>query len=236
MDISSGIEANFSGRVAKKILSTLPLLPTLGISYRIEPLTEAYLAKFLPLYEANIGGKQNALMQDVRGKTLNNTASTFPYFSISLFENEVFMGGAIFSLRTDRISYAYRTYINEWTKAKLQAGPALIGEYAVASFACEKDLAFVSHGKDRNPYGLNASIGLAAFKISVGCRPSIGGEYEIKTLDTNTLTEDCLILELPKEGTSITKAYLVTLRENEQKHLRVTKYPDSLQVEVLYRD
>lgn len=236
MDISSGIDTNFSGRVAKKIHLTLPLLNAHDITYSIQELDESFFVNFTPLYEKQIGNKKNALLQSIYKNTLGKNDTTIPYYSIAMYEGGHFMGGAIFSKRKDRISYAYRMYINEWISAiKLQAGPALIGEYAVAAFACEQGLCFVSHGKDRNPYGLNASIGLATFKMSVGCIPSVGGTYEIKNIETNTIKEDCLILEQPHVGSTITKAYLVVSPENEEKYLRATKYPQLLSVEVLYR-
>ena len=235
MDISSGLDDCFPGRVGKKILSTLPLLPTANIQYHIEPLTEAFFLKFLPLYTGQIQTKPNALIHNIVDKTLHNTKSNFPYYCLSISENGTFMGGAIFSVRKDRVSYAYRTFIKEWQHAKLKAGPALIGEYAVAEFSNNRGLTYISHGKDRNPYGLNANIGLATFKLSVGCYPSVSGEFEINTLDTELLTEDCFILALPEVGKKITKAYLVTLPGNEEHYLRATKYPDQLSVEVLYR-
>jgi hypothetical protein len=235
-DITSGLAIDFSGRTAKKIHASLPKLADFGITYTIEPLSEAFLSEFMPLYTQEIGAKENALMQDIPGKTLYNTESSFPYFCLSLRENGLFIGGTIFSVRSDRISYAYRTFLNVWNAAPLKASPALIGEYAVAQFACDKKLSFLSHGKDRNPYGLNANIGLATFKLSVGCWPSVPPISEIKTIDTETITKDCLILELPESGKKITRAYLITSRETETKHIQVTKYPDLLQVEVLYRD
>ena len=236
MDISSGIDTNFSGRVAKKIQSTLPLLTSNNITYSIEPLTEDFFTEFTPLYEKQIGGKQNALLHDIKDKTLHNKKNTFLYYAITLREQGIFMGGAIFSVRNDRVSYAYRTYINEWQIAtKLKAGPALIGEYAVAAFACEHGLNFVVHGKDRNPYGLNASIGLATFKMSVGCVPSVANACEIKIIETDTITEDCLILVQPETGSIITKAYLIVDPKNEATYLRATKYPELLTVEVMYR-
>lgn len=236
MDISSGLDDCFQGRVGKKILSTLPLLPAANIHCRIEPLTEAFFVAFLPLYTGQIQSKANALIHDIVEKTLHNTKSKFPYYCLSIIEGDTFIGGAIFSVRKDKVSYAYRTFIKEWQHAKLKAGPALIGEYAVAEFSCAQGLTYISHGKDRNPYGLNASIGLATFKLSVGCRPSVRGDYEIFTLKTDTLKEDCLILVMPNKGTAITKAYLVTLRENESKYIRAKKYPNLLEVEVVYRD
>lgn len=236
-DISAGFEIDFSGRAAKKIHAALPQLEGFNISYTIEPLNEAFLEDFIPKYEADIGSKQNALLHDVKGKTYNNEKSIFPYFCLSLKEHGVFIGGTIFSVRTDRVSYAYRTFNNNWIDAPVKASPALIGEYAVAQFACAQGLKYLSHGKDRNPYGLNASIGLATFKLSVGCRPYIGSDESdvIKTIDTKDLKEDCLILEMPKEGTAITKAYLVTTKETLEKYIQVTKYPELLAVEVLYR-
>ncbi len=234
-DISAGFEIDFSGSVAQKIHSSLPHLADFGVDYQIEPLGEAFLKDFMPMYESEIGAKQNALLHDVPGKTLYNKESRFPYFCLSLKENGFFIGGAIFSIRPDRVAFAYRAFNNAWIEAKLRAGPALIGEYAVAQYASKIGSTFLSHGKDRNPYGLNASIGLATFKLSVGCRPSVRGEYEIFTLDTDTLKEDCLILEMPTKGPSITKAYLVTLPENETKYTRATKYPNLLKVEVIYR-
>ena len=235
-DITSGLAIDFSGRTAKKIHTTLPLLADFNVTYTIEPLSEAFLSDFMPLYTQEIGAKENALMQDIPEKTLHNAASSFPYFCLSLRENGVFIGGTIFSVRADRISYAYRTFQNAWVAAPFKASPALIGEYAVAQFACDQHLAFLSHGKDRNPYGLNANIGLATFKLSVGCWPSVAKDCEIKTIDTDTITKDCLILALPESGKKITKAYLITSQETEAKHIQVTKYPDLLQVKVLYRD
>ena len=236
VDISSGLDSCFSGRVAKKINSTLPLLAQANITYKIEPLHETFFDDFSPLYTDHIGAKKNALIHNIKEKTLYNETGKFPYYCLTLRERGLFLGGVIFSLRSDRVSYAYRSFINEWQEAKLKAGPALISEYAVAQFACEKGLQFISHGKDRNPYGLNAAIGLATFKMSVGCLPTIGGKFEVKTLDTSNLTQDCLILEQPKSGSSITKAYLVTLPETEDKYLRSTKYPDQLEVQVIHRN
>ena len=235
MDISSGLEASFPGRVGKKILSTLPQLENADIRYRIEPLTEAFFVKFLPLYAGQIQTKQNALIHNIVDKTLHNTTSKFPYYSLTITEGDTFIGGAIFSVRKDRVSYAYRTFIKEWQRAKLRAGPALIGEYAVAEFSCARGLQYISHGMDRNPYGLNANIGLATFKLSVGCYPSVSSVFETKTLQSSLLTEDCFILAMPEVGTTIKKAYLVTLPGNEEDYLRATKYPDQLTVEVLYR-
>jgi hypothetical protein len=177
-DITPGLEINFSGRVAKKIKATLPLLEKAAITYTISPLSEDFLHDFMPMYNQKIGTKANVLEQDVATKTLYNTKSPFPYYCLSLRENNEFVGGTIFSLRPDKVSFAYRTFNTHWNVAEsLKASPALIGEYAVTEFAANQELTSIMHGKDRNPYGLNASIGLASFKLSVGCRPSVPRDY-----------------------------------------------------------
>ena len=227
---------HFSQRTAGKIRTALALLDRVGVSYVISPLTETFLDKFIPLYTEHIGSKANALIHDVSEKTLGKKATSFPYYSLSLLEQGVFIGGTIFSLRPDRISFAYRAFNPSWSQANLKITPAYIGEYALSEFANIHKLSIISHGKDRNPYGLNAAIGLATFKLSVGCRATVPKGCEIKSIDTDTLATDALILSLPTDGeTEINKAYLVTSRENEHKYLQVTKYPDLLQVEVLYR-
>lgn len=228
---------DFSGRAAKKIHASLPILEENNVTYSIQPLTENFFSDFIPLYTEQIGNKQNALLYDVKDKTIFNKTHSFPYYSFSLYESGKFIGGTIFSLRTNIISYAYRTFNNNWQNTHIKASPAMIGEYVIAQFATEQGKKFLSHGKDRNPYGLNAAIGLATFKLSVGCRPSVGkdNEYTIDTIETATITQDCLILEQPKEGVDITKAYLVTTSENLAKYIQVTKYPDQLAVEVLLR-
>ncbi len=227
---------HLSHRTAGKIRTAIALLPTNNISYTIEPLTEKFLDIFLPLYTTTIEQKDNAIVHDVAENTLGVGASRFPYYALSLHERETFLGGTIFSLRPDRISFAYRIFLPKWQHADIKISPAYIGEYAAAVFAHEHAVPFISHGRDRNPYGLNADIGLATFKLSAGCKAYVPTDCEIKTINTTEIKEDCLILEKPKDGTAITKAYLVTSKETEQKYLQVTKYPNQLAVEVLYRD
>jgi hypothetical protein len=235
-DISAGIEIDFSGRAAKKIHHSLPRLEEAGVTYRIEPLTEHFFNDFLPLYTNQIGAKDNALLHDVVEKTLHNKSHDFPYYSFSLWEHGEFIGGTIFSLRTDKVSYAFRVFVTDWNQSNLKASPALIGEYVIAEFATKEGKKFLSHGKDRNPYGINAAIGLATFKLSVGCKATVATGSETRTIDTTTIDTDCLILEQPTEGDVITNARLVTSRDTYEKYIQVTKYPNLLSVEVLFRD
>ncbi len=236
-DISEGVEIGVSGRIVKLINQSLPLLAQNGVEAKIELLTEDFFTEFTPQYTLNIGGKENAMVHDVQTVTLNNESNNSVYYGLSIHENGHYIGGTIFSLRKESVSYAYRTFEKGWRYAKLNANPALIAEHMVAEFGRANGKSILSHGKDRNPYGLNSAIGMAGFKLSVGCFPStLKGVYDICTIETDTLTKDCLILEQPPQAGNIEKAYLVTKKENEGRYLQVTKYPDQLKVEVLYLD
>lgn len=226
-----------SGRNGKKIRSSINKLDASKITHVLKPLTKDFFTEFTPLYESIVGSKQNSIVHDVQAKTLGKINAEFPYYALSLYEKSQFIGGTIFSLREDRVAYAYRAYLSQWSQATIKAQPALIAEYLVAQFAIKHRLLFVSHGRDRNPYGLNSAIGLATFKLSVGCRPLLTEDCEPHELDPASLKTDTLILLYPETKTPyISKAFLYTSRETEQKHIQVTKYPELLEVETYYRD
>ncbi len=234
--VSSDPLEHFSPRTRGKIRTAVLKLPNAHITHEIKPLEQDFFELFLPMHVAHLGRKDNVIAHDVVTNTLGNTINKFPYYSLSLFEQREFIGGIIFSIRTDRISFAYRVFLPTWKQAPLKISPAYIGEYLIALYAHKHNLPFISHGQDRNPYGLNADIGLATFKLSAGCSAFSVSKAAVTTIETDDITQDCLILEQPTDGKAIKKAYLVTNRETEQKYLQVTKYPNQLLVEVLYRD
>ncbi len=223
------------GKTKKKLESTIKKLTEAGIDTLIEPLERSFFEWFTPLYNSHIASKQNNIVHDIYAKTLGKETIDFPYFSLTLFERGEKIGGTIFSSRPDRIAYAFRIFPSDWQHANLLASPALVGEYAIETYAIEHQIPHVSHGRDRNPFGINAAIGLATFKLSMGCQPVLPTVYEAHTLDSDTVDVDTLVLTLPTQGEAITKAFLVTTPENEARHVQVTKYPHLLSVETLYR-
>ncbi len=224
------------GSNGKKIQSSITQMDDMGVYWLLAPLTDVFFEKFTPLYEKIIGEKQNGVSHDVYNKTLGKDFIEFPYYGLSLFDSGTYVGGTIFSVREDRVAYAFRAYERNWPKAKLKAGPALIAEFAVAEFAAQRKLKYISHGRDRNPYGLNSAIGLAIFKLSVGCKPLVTEDCTLETLETSELTVDTLVLITPPAGEDfINQALLVTTKANESLYEQVTKYPEQLQVEVIFR-
>ncbi len=229
--------ACFGKNTKARLRSTLNQISNFDIQAVTLPLDEAFLEEFLPLYQRLIQEKDNPLIVDIRETTLGNSASKYPYFYTAIYEEGVLLGAIIFSLRETSVSIAYRAFEYEWISAKLPANPTMYAEYLISLHATEIGVEKFIHGKDRNPYGLNASIGLAIFKLGVGCYLRKSRKFEIKTLDTNTLSTDIFILEYPGDSeTQIKKGYLVTSAANEAMWDRVRRYPDQIAVETIFRD
>lgn len=237
-EVTDEVIDQFGKNDAARLRSTLKKVTASGVRHVIEPLSDSFLDRFLPLYEKRILEKENPTVFDIRTKTLGNPDKAKRYHSLSLYEGERFLGGLIFSIKEDVLSIAYRTLANKWEAANLQARPSLYVEYLISDHARAIGSKTIIHGKDRNPYGLNSSIGLANFKLSSGCRPQLPKIYEIATIETADLERDALILEFPEVGekhADIKKAYLVADAAGIEKWKALFKHHDRLHVEVIER-
>lgn len=228
--------ALFGKSEQKKLANSLKKVSAYAINHIIAPLDEEFFKWWLPMYQERINTKDNPTNFDIKAKTLGNKSKK--YQSLTLLENNEKIGGVIFSIRNDKLFFAYRTFLYEWKQSPLRASPSLYVEYLLTEYAREKGLSYISHGQDRNPYGLNSGIGLVSFKLSTGCRPQLAATYEVKTIDTNDLKVDALIFALPDPSTpyaDITKAYLVTDKEGLEKWKSILSFKDKLDVEVIER-
>jgi hypothetical protein len=226
--------APFGKHACAKLRSVFESHETPIFEVRIAPLTESFLDTFIPFYEAHIREKTHPHIFPIRENVLHSRKTH--HFSLSLTEGENFVGGTIFSCTERTLSIAYRAYTDTWDHTNIHASPALVAEYLLNVYAHEHAHITIIHGKDRNPYGTHSSIGVAIFKLSVGFYPFHIQKEEAVVLDTDTLTEDALILLPPKEPCHrITNALLFTTPKTEHEWVQVTKYPHQLQVEVRYR-
>lgn len=218
-----------------RIRSTVKNLLSADIKHEIKPLDQSILDWFVPLYLERIGSKENPKVFDIYGTTLGKE-SKYKYFALILFEDGEPIGATIFSERKNLLSIAYRIFPNQWKNHSLQANPSLYTEYLLNQYGWERGYKKLSHGRDRNPYGLNSHIGLAIFKLSVGCKaflPSV--DCMVDEIDLDEINEDILILVYPEDGDQITNAILYVKDDNFYKYDQVTKYPNRLAVEVIYR-
>lgn len=220
----------------KRLQSSLKKLAEVEVESVIEPLTDEFLDWFQPFYEAHMQTLPHAAVHDLREKT-EPRENVEGFYSLTLYEAGEKLGGIIFSLRKDNMfAIMFRALDHNWHQVKLQANPSLLTDYQLAEFAGKQGKEIFSHGLDRNPYGVNAAIGLATFKLAVGCTPKIPKNPEFITTETDTLTEDALVMLPPQEGEVITEATLVCTHESEPKYAQLRAYPDRLNITVLYRD
>lgn len=207
--------------------------PDSGIEADFLPLDAAGIAWFEPLYQATIGQKQNAILHNIADTTIDS-GNGAEYWLLELKDAGERIGGTVFSVRENQLNIAYRVYPNDWASEQTGANPSLFTDYLISARAQELGKEFLSHGKDRNPYGVNSSIGLAIFKLSVGCSPFVPVEREFQELDTEAITDDTLALLAPTEQDAeerIRQGILFCREESLPSYAQVTKYPDLLEVE-----
>jgi hypothetical protein len=220
-----------------RIKNSLKKIAESSITYSFEPLTREVLDWFIPLYTATITEKNNPKVNDIFESTIGKV-SKFNYLALILKEEGVPIGATLFSERNSILSFAYRIYPLNWQKNNLPAGPSLYAEYLMNEYASQNGFSKISHGKDRNPYGYNAGIGLALFKLSVGCAVDLPKDsFDILSLDTSTLTEDILVFAYPENGsTHISEAYLCVTKDTLEKYDSIVKYDHLIHTNVILRD
>lgn len=221
----------------KKLRDTLKKISASNVSYHIQPLTSDFFDWWLPLYHERVSSKEHPVLFNVKERTLGGAVDR-QYFSLTLLEGDKRLGGLIFSVKDDTLFFAYRTLALDWNQVRLRANPSLYVEYVMAEHAKSSSLKYISHGKDRNPYGLNSGIGLANFKLATGCRPQLASGYEVKVLDTDEVSRDVLVFQLPPAESphaDIKKAYLIVDSIGMEKWTSLSKYQDRLSIEVLER-
>ncbi len=224
---------NFSRSTRQKLQSTIPKVSTL-IRHAIEPIGPDFFQWFRPLYESNLVRKNNpnifpleALLA-VKQKT---------YQALTLYENEVPMGATIFVITAKgNLSTVYRAYRPGWQQQTLRASPALYAEYLLEREARRSDCERILHGRDRNPYGLHSGIGVALFKLSIGCVPYVSTQHTREEIDLTEIHQDIAVFVYPGLGVSrISNAYLSTTSQTAAQWLGITKYPEQVLVTNLVR-
>jgi hypothetical protein len=232
--IHPDILPDFGKSGSKKIAHLLENLDRANITYKFSPLAEDFFLWFTAQYDNQVGSKKNFGGYNVIAQTLHRQNKMRPYFSLTVLESEKPVGGVIFTLRKNRLSVAYRVFKPTWEDSlTLRCTPSLLAEYLLARHALDNNLENLVHGVDKNPYGVNASIGLAIFKLSVGCHPEISHSHEVGEINISECTADTLILEYPTKSKVITDATLITTTENLSKFEQLLKYEHLLKIKTV---
>jgi hypothetical protein len=234
-EVSDDPLAQYSKRQRRALRSILHEDTQTTVSYEFLPLDQTTVDWFTLKYNKLIGTKENAVLHNITNTTINNPAGG-KYWILTINEGSENVGGIIFSERTDRINMAYKALNHRWQHTQHDAGPSLYADYIMSEKAKELGKQYLSHGKDRNPYGPNANIGLATFKLSVGCKAYYPTEEKLTEIETEALDQDSFILHAPETGTELIKnATLLCTPESEEKLSRLTKYPNQIEVKIEYR-
>jgi len=206
---------------SKRVAKAKERLAAAAVPYRfvVGEMTNEWLDRFVPLYEEYIGAKENGTVFDIRNKITTNQAVGKKYEAISLWQGDVFLGGVIYSLGVKALHVAYRVFPRQ-LDIKLPISCSYVAEDYLYRRAFELQKHGIVHGKDRNPYGINSAIGLAEYKLKVGCAPWVSQSEAVVFSDATELRADqeALVFLGKEKGIKITEAILFSDRSPEELH------------------
>ncbi|PIR03737.1 MAG: hypothetical protein COV59_04680 [Candidatus Magasanikbacteria bacterium CG11_big_fil_rev_8_21_14_0_20_39_34] len=165
----------FFGKTTKKrIRQSVELLKDSSFKFLYEKVDETCLNKFLPIYRANIAQKENPKIIDIVGRVKEKIQEGNTVECCSFYDGEIFLGGVIYrySEQDQDLKIHYRVFPKE-ISLKLPINISMIADYFIYKRALELKKVLLSHGQDRNAYGLHSAIGLAMFKLQAGCVPKV---------------------------------------------------------------
>lgn len=213
----------------KKLKKTLELLPLSEYQFKVTQVDKQYLAEFIPMYQTDMRQKKHGVIFDVHQKIESNHKKEIRYEAISLLKNDSLIGGMIYSIRGSSVSVAYRSFPHT-LDIKLPISCSYAAEHYLVNRAIELDKFTITHGRDRNPFGLNSAIGLADYKLRIGSVPYVSKskENEFHRLKEYTHDEDSLIFLGTEPAQRITKAVLLYQSNSparEKNYISLFKQP-----------
>jgi len=235
-DIKEDVLQHYSKSDRKKLEKTIRATITANVVAEFKKADEDFFAWFIPLYNETISKKSSPNLYDVRGTTVDKTDGIYYYKTLTLKQNGIIIGGCIFSCWKGRYSIAYRIYLRDWPSTILPASPSLYGEYLMDDYTKSHNKQILTHGLDRNLYGIHSAIGLAMFKLSAGCQAKLRIKHlEKYQIDTDKVQTDVLVLHYPDSGEEITEATLVCLEDNQSKYVQLKNYSERLKINTIFR-
>lgn len=168
----------FSPEIAKKIPKSLSRLQAAGYTFVFEAVDASYMEKFHTLYVQNISQKENPKIFEVKGKIAEKLSKGETIEALSLYKNNTYLGGSIYRVLDEKFSVIYRTFQKEF-EISLPVNVGIAADSLVYQKAIDEKKTDITHGRDRNLYGLHSDIGLAQFKLLVGCAPYISNNQQV---------------------------------------------------------
>lgn len=213
---------------AKRILKTSLHQTRDAIEYIVEPLTVEHLAWFEPMYIDKIAQKNNPQIINLYETTLGKLKGNYNILIIT--EQNINIGAIIFSETSTDVNISYKIFTDTWITSTLPAGPSLYADYLLTEYSLNLKKGIISHGKDRNGYGMTSSIGLAIFKISLGYKPYLPKKYALETYDDAAITTDVLYFNSVPESLVLIGT-LYTTKNTQHKWERLNSYTDQVKID-----
>lgn len=162
----------FSSSQRKKIRRALNALQQQSeYSFLIEKVDAAYIDTFLPIYHTFIESKKNGVLFDIALRLQSAMQAGISYESISLYQDQKLIGAFFYSLQEKHFSTAYKVFPRYCMVQNIRMQPTLLAEYFLYERALQEKKEYITHGRDINQFGKNYAIGLAIFKLQLGCIP-----------------------------------------------------------------
>lgn len=213
----------FSAKTVGRIHKAMAQLAQSRYRLVYDDVDATYLDAFTPVYEAHISGKKHGHVYTVKENVLAGIAKGSAYGAISLYEGEALVGGFVYSIHAKALSSAYRAFPHS-LPIKLAITISHLAEHMFFARAIALGKTHIRHGKDRNAYGLHSNIGLAEYKMRLGCKPYISKapDNELLGFPVDCTGEDALFFLGSEPGQRMTDAVLVS---DLPKTLLREKYP-----------
>jgi len=226
--VSEDLLSCFGKTVQKNIKKFLFIKENLDFEYKIERVSDEFFDWFLPEYKSFISSTENPLEIDVKNHIISRP--NIQYYYLAVYQKEIPLGAMIYSVRQESLSIAFRYFKHNWLYGLTDITPSYIAEYIIGEEAFKLKKKIINHGIDRNLYGMNANIGLATYKLSIGCYPILPKDSTVKNIDLSSLNREVFVMlcENIREEKYLQSAALVIDKQNQQKYAQLKKYAERI--------
>ncbi len=212
----SNVNEIYSERTNNDIINSLNKFHLSSYYFKFEKVDSEYFEKFYPLYKANIESIHDGIVRDIKQSILENPDTSSKYEAISLYKNEIFLGGIVYFVRKN-ILYEVSKVFPKILEISLKVNVTFLAEYTLYNKALNEKIKKIYFGVDRNNYGAHGNIGLAIYKLRTGALPFVAkaNEVEIKhEFNFNHESDlDTLVFLGAEKGEKISNALLFLNRK-----------------------
>lgn len=193
--------------------------------FKIETVDDDYLEAFVKIYTESIAEKSNPRHIDVIQKIHEKQEEGVEYEAVSLYNSDTskLIGGLLYSKREESLNAAFKAFPAEFS-ATMPATPTRVAEYYFIERAKQLQKTYISHGKDRNVYGVHCDLGLARFKLSIGCVPYVPADNTLWKEEVDANKEKVVFIFLGEDvDTPVQESILITTKTEEESR---AAYPE----------